>query len=463
MAKFGSWWGLRFMPLSAACCRPAVWVVVVCLGAWPAHAEPASERRSAVVRAVQSVSPAVVSVRTETMVQPRAPEGFDWFLRDFYGPQRKRLETLSQGSGVVIDARGYVLTNYHVIAAGGDIELELADGRHMAARVIGSTPDHDLAVLAVKDPHGVPFIEMATSYDLMIGETVIAIGNPFGLSHTVTTGVISALHRTLHTQERAYTDFIQTDASINPGNSGGPLLSIDGSLVGVTTAIYSHAQGIGFAIPIDKAKRIVSDLIKFGQVRRPYYGFEPQELNASLVDALDVGERGGAVVADVDPRGPAQPQLRAGDVVFGVDGIRVQDQASLRMLLNDRTVGASVQLEVWRGGKVHRVTLVPREVTASEAMDRLQQKAGLMLGPLSKVEAARTGLPQGLMVVRTVRTAGPAAAAGIRPGDWVRAIDSEKVLGAEAFAKILSRAFWRGQVALLIQRGRLWQQIPFEF
>ena len=262
--------------------RALLFWLAVLLPAWghaalpPTMADGLAARRNAVVDAVRHVSSAVVSVRTEVMVNAQQAPGIDWFFRDFAASHGgKRLETLSQGSGVIIDSRGYVLTNYHVIAAGGDIELELADDRRFPAEVVGGTPDHDLAVLRIKAQAALPFIPMGDSHDLMIGETVIAIGNPFGLSHTVTVGVVSALHRTLRTDEREFADFIQTDASINPGNSGGPLLTIDGQLVGVNTAIYNKAQGIGFAIPIDKAKRIVGDLLTYGQVRRPYFGFEP--------------------------------------------------------------------------------------------------------------------------------------------------------------------------------------------
>ncbi|HET6344716.1 MAG TPA: trypsin-like peptidase domain-containing protein [Myxococcota bacterium] len=426
-----------------------------------ARAKGVVERRSAVVEAVERVSGAVVSVRAEVMVE--RPQGFDWFFRDFAAPQQRQ-QAASQGSGVIIDPKGLVLTNYHVVASGGDIELELTDGRRLSAEVVGSTPDHDLAVLAAKKTGGpLPFVSMGTSHDLMIGETVIAIGNPFGLAHTVTTGVVSALHRTLRTQERDYADFIQTDASINPGNSGGPLLTIDGQLVGVNTAIYNNAQGIGFAIPIDKAKRIVGDLLKYGEVRRPYFGFEPQDLTPDLATSLGMRDGTGALVAEVDGKGPAAGKLRESDVIVAVEGSRVVDQAALRLLLTDYTVGANVVLDVLREAKRQAVVVQPGELEPGEALRRLRQRIGLTVTELGSAESARTRLPADLILVKGVAPGSPAARVGIRAGDWVRAINSEKVAGLDTFAKTLTRHYWRGQVILLIQRGRLWQQVPFAF
>lgn len=442
----------------------------LCVGAlawtcsFEAQASPA-ERRSAVVVAVEQVSPAVVSVRTDVKAAAQQ-DAFGWFFRDLASADPRR-ETTSQGSGVIIEAQGLVLTNYHVIATGGDIELELTDGQRLSAEVVGSSPEHDLAVLRAKTSKSLPYVKMGVSHDLMIGETVIAIGNPFGLAHTVTTGVVSALHRTLHTDERDYADFIQTDASINPGNSGGPLLTIDGQLMGVNTAIYSNAQGIGFAIPIDKAKRIVEDLLAFGEVRRPYYGFEPQELTPNLRVALHFGDGGGALVAEVDKAGPSRAALQEGDVIVRIEGAQVLDQASLRLLLGDYTVGASLTVELVRQGSKKTAILTPGELAPDEALRRLKTTVGMSVEELGRSAAAGNAhaqrLPPGLLVVRHVAPRSPAAQIGIRPGDFVRAVNSEKVMGMPAFCRGLARHYWSGQVIILIQRGRVWQQVPFAF
>lgn len=460
-----------------------------CIIAWPlvwsppaaADAGVSPARRSLVVEAVQRARQAVVSVRAERVVAAEHM-GLDWFFRDFADPQRQRRD-LSQGSGVIIDKSGLVLTNYHVIAAGGDIEIEIDDGRRLVAQVVGSTPDHDLAVLKVEAAGPLPALAMGRSHSLLIGETVIAIGNPFGLSHTVTTGVVSALHRTLLADKRHFVDFIQTDASINPGNSGGPLMTIDGELIGITTAIYERAQGIGFAIPIDKALRLVDDLMRFGHVRRPYFGFTPHDLSGGAArlswaagpggvrgpggpgDAGRSGDTGGALVTDIDPHGPAAGVLQEGDVIGRVEGARVDNAAALRLMLTDHTVGSAVLVELLRGGQRQKLVLTPREVDADEAMAQLVKSSGLTIDELSPAARRQLGLgaDDGLLVITRVAHRSLAAARGIRPGDWLRAVDSEKVANLAACKKSLTRAWWRGQVTLLVQRGGAWQQFPFPY
>jgi len=421
----------------------------------------AAERRTPVVEAVERVSASVVSVRTQAVVN--TGDAFGWFFRDFGSSRERQRETVSQGSGVIIDAKGYVLTNYHVIAVGGDVEIELADGRRLTAEVVGTAPDHDLAVLLAKSSAALPYVPMGQSSDLMIGETVIAIGNPFGLSHTVTTGVVSALHRLIRTDERVYTDFIQTDASINPGNSGGPLLNINGQLIGVNTAIYGKAQGIGFAIPIDKAWRIVNDLLKFGEVRRPFFGFEVQDLTPDLAQSFALKDSAGALVAEVDAKGPAAGHLKEGDVVVAVAGERLASAEDLRMRLGDETVGAKVALQLLRGDRRVTETLVAGELSAAEAIGLLKSRIGVVAEELDAASARSVGMPAGTLLVKSVTSGSPAAQVGIRRGDWLRAINSEKIFGREALGKAMARSYWRGRVVLLIQRGRVWQQLGFQF
>ncbi len=425
-------------------------------------AAPSAQRRTPVVLAVERVSPAVVSVSVQAVVTSGGDSPFGWFFRDFAEPRRRQVETVSQGSGVVIDPAGYVLTNYHVIAAGGEIEIELADFGTLAAEVVGSSPDHDLAVLRVKSDKPLPHVAMGTSHDLMIGEPVIAIGNPFGLSHTVTTGVVSALHRSIKTEERTYLDFVQTDASINPGNSGGPLLNIEGELIGVNTAIYGKAQGIGFAIPIDKARRIVSDLLRYGEVRRPYFGFEMQDLTAELAESFASRGAGGALVADVDAKGPAYKRLEEGDLIESIDGLKIANAQELKSRLGDLTAGAKAMLGLRRRGQASSVELMAAVLSPEDALRRMQVKTGLKVSELSLDEARRNRLPAQLIVVDAVAAGSPAYRVGVRRGDWIRAVDAEKVAGIGGFGKAMARSYWRGQVLLLIQRGRLWQQVAFD-
>jgi S1-C subfamily serine protease len=253
--------------------------ILVCLSI-PAILPPDSDafvddvRRTPVVQAVEKVSPSVVNISTQAAVPERSNpfsmfEGdpfFDSFFRDFFehSPRRQNVNT-SLGSGVIINARGYVVTNWHVVEKATSMTVTTGDDKTFEAVLAGADPQSDLAVLKIDS--NVPFdpIPLGDSDRLLIGETVIAIGNPFGLSHTVTTGVISALNRSIRTGEAVYENFIQTDASINPGNSGGPLLDIHGRLIGINTAIYGRAEGIGFAIPVNTARRIVDELLLHGR------------------------------------------------------------------------------------------------------------------------------------------------------------------------------------------------------
>ena len=222
-----------------------------------------NRRRTPLVVAVEKVSPAVVNIYTSEIGRsPRNPfrdfgnNLFDQFFNDFFYQNRNNKKSL--GSGVLIDREGYIITNEHVVARASEIHVALSDKREFEARVIGADIKSDLAIIKIDSKQFLPFVSMGRSDDLMIGEQVVAIGNPFGLRHTVTTGIISALNRNIKAgKNKVYIDFIQVDASINPGNSGGPLININGSLIGINTAIYQKAEGIGFAIPIDDAKRIV--------------------------------------------------------------------------------------------------------------------------------------------------------------------------------------------------------------
>src|SRR5512146_417196 len=251
----------------------------------PAPPTNVAARRTPVVAAVDRVRAAVVNVSAEQLVRMRVPSGSgdsvaellgDLFERPRY---RRGYQVISLGSGVIVSPDGYVLTNNHVVERGARFRVQLLDGREVGAKVVGTDPSSDLAVLKLDTKERMPFVPPGRSDDLLIGETVIAIGNPFGLANTVTTGVVSAVHRNCKAGDRTLFDFIQTDASINPGNSGGPLLNIDGQLIGVNTAILGErSAGIGFAIPIDRARRIAEDLIEHGVVREGYLGIAVRDL-----------------------------------------------------------------------------------------------------------------------------------------------------------------------------------------
>src|SRR5262249_33233624 len=280
------------------------------------------------VEVVQHVGPSVVNITTETEVRQASPfEGlrgdplFQRFFQDFFDPGMPRTAQ-SLGSGVLIDKDGHVLTNEHVVGGANHIKVTLSDRREFDATLVGADSNNDLAVLKIDTTEKLPWVAPGSSKDLMVGEPVIAIGNPFGLSNTVTTGVVSALDRSIRSDDRTFYGFIQTDASINPGNSGGPLLNAEGTLIGGNTAIYQGAQGIGFAIPIDVARRVVDQLLAHGAVAPVWLGLELQDLDPRLHDAMEL-PRGttGALVSGVDAGSPAaRAGVRRGDLVTRAGG-----------------------------------------------------------------------------------------------------------------------------------------------
>jgi serine protease Do len=306
----------------------------------------------------------------------------------------------SLGSGFVFDAAGYVLTNYHVVAGGSRIQVSFEDGTDYVAKVVGTDPGGDLAVLKIRSDRKFPTAPLGTSTDLLLGEPTIAIGNPFGLNQSVSLGVVSALHRTVHAENRSYYDFIQTDASINPGNSGGPLLNGDGEVIGVCSAIYANAQGIGFAIPIDRALRVARELVKSGELASAFWGFE-----ATTPDPKE-GGKPGALVTLVESDTPASKAgLRKGDLVVRMDQSPVRDADELRFLLRDVPVGSRVTLGIVRGSDKREVTISAAPLTPQRSMAAFTATTGIRLAEISPKEARSAGYdaPRGLVAIDSVQ------------------------------------------------------------
>jgi Do/DeqQ family serine protease len=406
-------------------------------------------RRTTTVQVVEETGPAVVSILTEQLVQRAFPSGnpfFDQFFRNFSEPRMPSTAT-NLGSGVLIDAERRVLTNAHVVAKASRIQVSLADGREFEAELVGLDPNNDLAVLRVKTSEKLPWIPPGRSADLMVGEPVIAIGNPFGLSHTVTTGVISALNRSIVTEDRTYHGFLQTDASINPGNSGGPLINAHGKLVAINTAVYNPAtsQGIGFAIPIDTARRVVRELIDHGEVSPVWLGIEFQDLTPALKGALQLPERvGGALVSRVRPDSPGgRAGLRRGDVVTHMDGQAIDSARSFFERLETSTDGQRIALDVQRGGKSLEVP-----VTATEIPRRVIDEVMADLTGLSLVAAGSGGFE-----VTEVRRGSGAARIGVQPGDLLLAINGRSLVDADALRRAVLDLRGYNQAQVVVQRG----------
>ena len=440
-------------------------VLIFCL-LQPQKAGAAADdlRESAVVKAVRKASPAVVNISTvyEIRSRPNPFSGFgnpffDEFFKDFFDPRfERRREHTSLGSGVIIDGdRGLILTNAHVIRRSGTIQVVLQDEREFEAKIIGADPESDLAVLKIDSKEKLPSVAMGNSDDLMIGETVIAIGNPFGFSHTVTTGVISALKRSIRADERVFQDFIQIDASINPGNSGGPLLNIKGDLIGINTAIYAKAQGIGFAIPIGKAKRTVTDLIQYGEVKQAWIGLVVQEMDEKITQYLKYPGRKGVMVKTVEPDSPAQAAgLREGDVLLAIGNRKISGLDDYLSASKSISAGEPLEIQIWRGG---RSLSVP--VKASEfPIERADQLAWSLLG--IKVEDLtpknrkdfRIAAKEGVLI-KEIRSGSQLARIGVRAGDLLRQIDESGISNHDEFSKILVKVRQKSSLVLLIQRG----------
>ncbi|NQZ99806.1 MAG: trypsin-like peptidase domain-containing protein [Myxococcales bacterium] len=407
-------------------------------------------RRTAAVRAVQKSGPAVVNITTEQLVSTRSPfrrfggdPFFDSFFRDFYEPLRSQT-VQNLGSGVVIDKEGHILTNEHVVARANRIRVTMADGREFDANVLGADPNNDIAVLKVDTDESLPWIPPHRSEDLMVGEPVIAIGNPFGLSNSVTTGVISAINRSIRSENHTFHGFLQTDASINPGNSGGPLLNANGQLIGINTAVHNGGQGIGFAIPIDVATRVVNELIAHGEVSPVWIGLEFQDVGARMHEALGLPEgTSGALVNRVRSDSPAEAAgIRRGDVVTHVENRPVLGARPFFEMLESVTVGQKLRTDLWRDGGTRRVTLHAEKIP-DDLVDRFtQEMLGLEIEPR-----------HGSFVIAGLRPGSSAANIGMRPGDYVLAINGRALEDEDALRRSILGLRGRDRALLVVQRG----------
>ncbi|MFN8545083.1 MAG: trypsin-like peptidase domain-containing protein [Candidatus Binatia bacterium] len=426
----------------------ALLTLVLASAAAARGAEADPTRRSLVVQAVERAGPAVVNISTEQVTERRGspfpfPEdpAFEEFFGQFFDARPRRFTTTSLGSGVLVEADGTILTNEHVVLRASKIHVTLADGRELEAKLVGADADADLAVLRVKGTGDFPHVALGTSRDLMIGETVIAIGNPFGLSHTVTTGVVSAVGRSVQNGDRAYTDFIQTDASINPGNSGGPLLNIAGELIGINTAIFGKAQGIGFAIPVDRARRVLKDLVSYGEVRRAWVGLVVQDLTPQLADHF--GTSRGVVVAEVEPKSPAaKAGVERGDLVTRVDGREVRSRDEFDDLVENHAAGETLTLAVRRDDRDRDVPMTAAAFPDADSDDLAWRLLGLALEPKGED-----------LVVTRIRSGSPAARIGVERGDRLLGLGGAPLRSQAEFRRKMIEVRTKRGVLLSIGRG----------
>ena len=422
-------------------------------------------RESAVVIAVKKVSPVVVNISSEYEVRKRAnpfsglgmDPSFENFFNDFFDPGfERRYKRTSLGSGVIIDGkRGFILTNKHVISKSKTITAALKDGREFTAQIVGADSDSDLAVLRISSPTPLPDITMGDSTNLMIGETVIAIGNPFGFSNTVTTGVISATNRSVRTDDMVYHDFIQTDASINPGNSGGPLLNINGELVGINTAIYAKAQGIGFAIPINTAKRIVSDLIRYGEVIPAWIGITIQDIDEDLARYLKASAINGVLVKKAETVGPARKAgIREGDIILSINTSDIASEADFHRAMTALSAGEKIDITVWREGKTKTVSVKTSTFPKELALDLAYDLLGVSVENLStKNRHIYKALAKQGVLISDVNRQSFLAHIGARPGDVIRQIDDIPIKNIKDFEQAIIKYQQKNSLVIVLQRG----------
>jgi serine protease Do len=414
----------------------------------------------------EKLRPAVVNISTTmVMKQPMlrgrpSPFGEQDPFRDFWekffgGQLPQEFETKSLGSGVIINKEGYILTNNHVVENAKEIMVTLYSEKDYPAAVIGRDKRADLALIKVDAKEDLPVAPLGDSDRLKVGEWVLAIGNPFGLSETVTVGIVSAKGRVIGAGP--YDDFIQTDASINPGNSGGPLFNFLGEVVGINTAIVTTGQGIGFAIPINMAKEILPQLKEKGRVIRGWLGVTVQRITSQLAKSFGLKEERGALVSQVFKGSPAEKAgIKSGDVILEFDGKKVKDFGELSRIVASTQVGKTVPIKIFREGKMLtlQATIAELEERGEVAEVPIQKTLGITVQDLTPEIARALGLEDTTgVVVAQVEKGSPADRAGINRGDVVQEVNHQLVESVDDFYRAMDKAKGQESILLLVRRG----------
>lgn len=437
------------------------------------------ERSSqAIVNVVKKAKPAVVHIKVEKTTKSRNYGGqgpdemfnhpfFEQFFGPYYRQQRpkqREFKQRGQGSGFIISKDGFILTNNHVVEEADVIRVTLSDQREFDARVVGTDPQTDVALLKIEDPANLPVLSLGDSASLEVGEWVIAIGNPFGLSQTVTVGVVSATGRS-SVGINEYENFIQTDAAINPGNSGGPLINGRGEVIGINTALFSRTggyMGIGFAIPINMAKSIESQLQKEGKVTRGWLGVVIQNVDKDLAESFGLKKAGGILISEVQKESPASAAgLRQGDIIIRLNDAKLIDVSDLRNRVAMLRPGSKALLEVIRDGRAKKIQVTIGEQPSGFSKrspgayteDSLD-KYGLILQELTEELAEKFEYkPDSGLIISSVEPGSAADTAGLKPGQLVEEINREKVTRLKDLQKILERSSDSDKILLRVRSG----------
>jgi serine protease Do len=415
---------------------------------------------------VEQNGPAVVNISTTTapvrtqMQSPQIPgepgDPVQEFFRRFQIPIPQGGDMLRKGvgSGFIVSADGYILTNAHVVDDASEVMVKLTDKREFKAKVIGVDRRTDVALVKI-DARDLPTVRIGDATKARVGEWVAAIGSPFGLENTVTAGIISAKSRSL--PDETYVPFIQTDVAINPGNSGGPLFNMAGEVIGINSQIYSRTggyMGLSFAVPIDVAMKVKTDLLKYGRVSRGRLGVTIQGVTQELADSFGLKKAQGALVSAVEAKSPADKAgIKTGDIILAVDGRTIENSIDLPRVIGESRPGTTVTLRIWRQGETQELRASLGEVPAEKVAKADKEpgtksgKLGLAVRPLTQEERMQIEVDGGLLVEQSE---GPAARAGVQAGDVILAFNNQPVKSVDQLRRLVDRS--RGSVALLIQR-----------
>lgn len=442
------------------------WLSAIAFGLFSGLAQAALPAFDAIVDAA---SPSVVNISATAKSRPAQTASGDdiqELLRRFYGleaqPQQPRTRQ-SFGSGFIISSDGYVLTNNHVIDQADKVTVRLSDRREVEAKVIGTDPRTDIALIKIAATD-LPAVKIGDPSKLRVGEWVLAIGSPFGFENTVTAGVVSAVGRSLH--DDSAVPFIQTDVAVNPGNSGGPLFNTRGEVIGINSQIYSRSggyQGLSFAIPIDVAQHIERQVLDNGKVRHARLGVSVQEVNQTLAESFKLPRPEGALVANVDPNSPAgKAGIQAGDVVLSVNGTPIVDSVDLPAIVGLALPGDKLNLQLWRQGSQVSVNATLADAKPDTKVAKAESEAtaprgrlGLALRPLQPEEKRESGLAGGLVIEGVT---GASERAGIQPGDVLLAVNGKPVSTVSDAREAASKS--EKSAALLVQRGEIKIYVP---
>lgn len=437
-----------------------------------AEARTEAERPGSFTELAKTVKPSVINIRSTKLV--KHPSGGFWSpfgpkspFRDFFGDEfferffgempPREFPQNSLGSGFIIDEQGYILTNNHVIEKAEEIKVILSDEEEFDAKVVGRDPKTDIALIKIETKKPLQPVTMGDSGKLQVGEWVIAIGNPFGLEHTVTAGIVSAKGRVIGSGP--YDDFIQTDASINPGNSGGPLINMRGEVVGINTAIIYKAQGIGFAIPINMAKQVLPQLKEKGEVTRGWLGVMIQKVTPELAKQFGLEKPEGALVAQVLEDSPAEKAgIQREDIIIEFDQKKVNKMSELPRMVANTPVGKGVKVKLIRQGEEKILDVMVGELKEEQVAKagRLatEKELGLTVQELTPEIAKHLGISESSgVLVSEVKAGSPAHRAGIRRGDVIKEIDRQPIEDLQGYEREMARLKGKGDILILVRRG----------